>query len=103
MRCLNVRQAFLKHSNCDSSLTLFTEAADLAIDVAVPKDQPVLPAAYYGEQPPAPKLYSEGVVATDITEQFTNAASRAFTPQALLLVYLLMQVSRTVCWTACKR
>ena len=33
-------------------------------------------AAYDSEPPPAPKLKSKGVVALDITDQFTHAAQR---------------------------
>lgn len=33
-------------------------------------------AALNPEQPPAPKLYSKGVIITDITQIFTDAAHR---------------------------
>ena len=35
-------------------------------------------AAYDQEPPPAPKLKSKGVVAMDITDEFTKAAKREF-------------------------
>jgi hypothetical protein len=52
------------------------------IDVAnlVLEDGPRMPAAFAGYDseppPPPPKLKSRGVIAMDITEQFTNAAQR---------------------------
>jgi hypothetical protein len=57
-------------------LTIFLEVADLDIN-----DGPSNPAAFAGFEeapPPAPKLHNKGVVAMDITEQFTDAARRTF-------------------------
>lgn len=54
---------------------LFTEVSDLNIDQG-PSDPAAMMAALNPEQPPAPKLYSKGVIITDITQVFTNAARR---------------------------
>lgn len=52
----------------------FEGTANLIInDDDRPRDQF---AAYDSEPPPAPKLKSKGVIAMDITEQFTHAAQR---------------------------
>ena len=53
--------------------TVFADVADLEID-----DGPRNPFAFAGYEsdiPPAPTLRSRGVIAMDITEQFTNAAA----------------------------
>ena len=55
-------------------LTNSLEVADLDIN-----DGPSNPAAFAGFEeapPPAPKLYSKGVITMNITEQFTDAAQR---------------------------
>lgn len=51
-----------------------TEASDLSIDDGPSHSGPFT--AFDSEPPPAPKLHSIGVIATDITAQFTHAAQR---------------------------
>ncbi|KAG4435336.1 hypothetical protein IFR05_009190 [Cadophora sp. M221] len=61
------------HSNGVSAIS--QEAANLALNEH--ENRPVDPfAAYDPEPPPAPKLKSKGVIAMDITEQFTLAAQQ---------------------------
>jgi len=61
------------HSNGVSAIS--HEAANLAInDQTDRRDNPF--AAFDPEPPPAPKLKSKGVVAMDITNEFTNAAQQ---------------------------
>lgn len=63
------------------SLLILQQHAKYVTDVAnlVLDDGPRHPAAfaaYDSEPPPPPKLKSRGVIAMDITEQFTSAAQR---------------------------
>jgi len=57
-------------------LKILTDVANLVLDDG-PRN-PAAFAAYDSEPPPPPKLKSRGVIAMDITEQFTNAAQRTF-------------------------
>jgi len=50
------------------------EVADLGLDDGL--RNPSAFAVFDSEPPPAPKLKSKGVIAMDITEQFTSAAHR---------------------------
>lgn len=59
----------------------FTEVANLAVVDNEARPQISDPfAAYDAMPPPAPKLVSKGIVATDITQQFTHAARRTCPP-----------------------
>ncbi|KAL2066239.1 hypothetical protein VTL71DRAFT_2310 [Oculimacula yallundae] len=57
------------------------EAANLSIDDTGARPNPF--AAYDEEPPPAPKLKSKGVIAMDITKQFTQAAQQLDTGQLI--------------------
>ena len=51
----------------------FQELANLALD-GDDHRRPAPFAGYDSEPPPAPKLHSQGIIAMDITQQFTKAA-----------------------------
>ncbi|KAF7868334.1 hypothetical protein EAF04_004866 [Stromatinia cepivora] len=59
------------HNNGIAAIT--QQVSDLDIDEG-PSDPAAMMAALNPEQPPAPKLYSKGVMITNITQNFTNAA-----------------------------
>lgn len=59
-----------------------TEAAHLSVEDES-MSEPLF-ADYRAEAPPAPRLNSAGIVATDITAEFTDAASSMFMPEATL-------------------
>lgn len=65
------------------------EASELNVEEGV---NPRLPTAYYHSDmpPPAPELDRGGIVVTDITAQFRNAASSRFMPQAQFTTNMLM-------------
>lgn len=52
-------------------------------------------ADYREEPPPAPKLNTPGIVATDITKVFREAASSQFAPQACYLKVIAEDERRT--------
>ncbi|RAL61571.1 hypothetical protein DID88_009610 [Monilinia fructigena] len=58
----------------DNSIAAISQqVSDLGIDQG-PSDPAAMMVALNPEQPPAPKLYSKGVMITDITQVFTDAA-----------------------------
>jgi hypothetical protein len=70
-----VSQSELIKANVHSkNANIVADIAGLNINDGPDKTSPF--AAYDSEPPPAPKLQSDGVISTDITEEFTNAAQR---------------------------
>lgn len=63
------------------ALTSATGTAHLNMDDSQQLQEPLFP-DYRAEAPPAPKLNSPGIVATDITAAFTSAAASMFLPEA---------------------
>jgi len=55
-----------------TDVSQFAEVADLAVDNVARSPAPF--AGYESIPPPAPKLQSRGIIAMDITQQFTHAA-----------------------------
>lgn len=63
------------------ALTFAIGTAHLNVEDVQQLQEPLFP-DYNAQAPPAPKLNSPGIVATDITAAFTSAAASMFLPEA---------------------